>query len=515
MCSNKGTVDVKLLLRWAQMISIIIVSALIVGRVEEELTLTLNRDGSGTLNVRIKVDDRIMVHLEAKAAAPAEEMKGPRITRWDAPLLLQPEEATLRKMLSPDFEITHFESLIDGEVREVNFSCTWVNPDVFDQPVFAKLVRLTPKVTREGKGNIRVDLFDGRIPGQGRSDPSFFTIPDAYVAAKGFRRLLTLNMPGMVQSASGRLSKESRQVTWDIDLRDRTKLPEVQKLVDALSPYNVEAIFDPADFEESAIQAWSIAPTTLETSTTGDQSSPSDAEVCPCKLFAESIRMGRASGRTYKRDDINIIISELAVHYGTWCGMLDNFKALDPLKTSNIEILEVLDRHGEEISSMFFDPREGHVNGLIATLQLKEGDEFPEIAKIRSRVIFTMHGEIIPLSLTAGQLRAMAGKEETGIPLLDENKVLVESIKGSRITFTNLPDNDASIAPRVSSVSIMVDGEKKTLKGTGESFNSKTKQQSFDASLFDDMPDDTTVLVDIVMDGATCEAFSEFEVPNL
>lgn len=505
----------KLLLRWAQMISTILSVALFTGCVEEELSLTLNKDGSGTLDVRIKVDDRIMVPLEAKAAAPSEEMKGPKITRWDASLLLQPEEATLRKMLSPDLQITNFETRIDGEIREVKFSCTWSNPDVFKQPLFAKLVRLTPKVTREGKGNIRIDLFDGNMPGQGGSDPSPFTVPDAYGAAKGFRRLLTLNMPGVVQSTSGRLSEDARQVTWDFDLRDRTKLSEAQKLVDDLSPYNIEAIFDPADFEESAIQAWSIAPTTLETSTAGDQSSPSEDEVCPCKLFAEKINMRRASGRTYKRGDVDIVMSELAVHYDIWCGMLDNFKALEPLKTSNIEILEVLDRKAEEVSSLFFDPREGQVNGLIATLQVKEGDEFPEIAKISSRVVFTMPGEITPLSLTAGQLRAMAGKEMTGIPLLDDYKVQVESIKGSKITFSNLPDLEGSIASRVSSVRVMVDGEEKALQSYGHSFDSKKKTQSYFASFFDDLPDDTTVLVDIVMDGATCEAISEFEVPNL
>lgn len=513
---QKGIVDVKHLFRWTKLIFTVVATAIIAGCVEEEIVLTLNRDGSGTLDVRIKVDDRMMVPLEANAGLPAEDSKGMRISRWDAPLLLQPEEAKLRKMLSPDFEITHFESLIEGEVREVKFTCTWTDPNAFKQPILDKLVRLTPKVTREGEGNIRFELFDGPVPGQGRSGSSFIasTIADAYAFAKGFRRSLTLNMPGEVHSTSGCLSGDKRQVNWDFDLRDRTKLADAQKLVDALSPYNVEATFDPAQFGASAVQAWSATPPSVEASSTDDQSSPSDSEECPCKLFAKDIRLGRAAG-AYKRDDINIIMNSLSVTYDTWCGMVDKIHELEPLKSSEIQILEVLDRNGEEISSLFFDPREGQERGLTTILELKEGGDFPELAKITSRILLTMPGQITPLSLTAGQLRAMAGKDETGIPLLDANKVLVERIKDSRITFKFLPDLDDSAAERVSSVKVVIDGEEKAMQDYGGSFGSAEKTKHYFASYFDELPDETTVILDFVMDGFKCEAVSEFEVPNL
>jgi len=504
----------KNLFRWAQLIITIVASAFITGCVEEEIVLTLNRDGSGTVDVRIKVDDRMMVPLEAQAASTEEESSGMKIRRWDAPLLLEPEEATLRKMLSPDFEITHFESLIEGEVREVKFSCTWTNPKAFEQPILAKLVRLTPKVTREGEGNIRIDLFDGRVPGQGRSGSAIpgYSIADAYSLGKGFRRSLTLNMPGEVQSTSGRLSQDMRQANWDFDLRDRTKLPDAQKLVNALSPYNVEATFDPAQFDVAAVDAWSIVPASTDISSTDDQSSPSEAEECPCKLFVENIRMGRAYGKTYRSDEVSTIMNSLYVDYNTWCGTVK----LEPLKTGDIQILEVFDRNGEEISSLFTNPREGDEGvGLSTTLEPIESKVFPEIATIKSRVLLTMPGEITRLSLTAGQLRAMAGKDETGMPLLDANKVLVEKIKDSRITFKFLPDFDGTAAERVSSVKVVIDGEEKAMQENGGWFGSAEKTKHYFASFFDELPDDTTVILELVMDGFKCEAISEFDVPNL
>jgi hypothetical protein len=514
---QKGIVDVKHLFRWAQLIFTVVATAVIAGCVEEEIVLTLNPDGSGTLDVRIKVDDRMMVPLEANAASTAEEYSGMKITRWDAPLLLKPEEPTLRKMLSPDFEITHFESLIEGEVREVKFTCTWTDPNVFEQSIFKKLVRLTPKVTLEGKGNIWTDLFDGRVPSwsDSSSSNSGQMLANAYSQAKGFRRSLTLNMPGEVQSTSGRLSEDMRQVNWDFDLRDRTQLTDAQKLVDALSPYNVEATFDPTQFDASAVEAWSIAPVSTETSSTDDQSSPSDAEECPCKLFVENIHMGRPLVMSFRNNDANVTMNTLYLSYDTWCGNVDNLNDLKPLKSSDIQILEVLDRNGKEISSLFLDPREGESAGLEARLQHKEGDVLPEIAMIKSRVLITMPGEITSLSLTLGQLRAMAGKVETGIPLLDANEVLVERIDNSEITFTFLPDLDGSAASRVSSVRVIVDGEEKAMRNSGHAVTAAAKSQSYAASNFDELPDETTVILDVVMDGFKCEAVSEFEVPNL
>lgn len=514
---QKGIVDVKHFFRWAQLIITVVATAIIAGCVEEEIVLTLNRDGSGTLDVRIKVDDRVMVSLEANAASTAEESSGMKITRWDAPLLLEPEEATLRKMLSPDFEITHFESLIDGEIREVKFTCTWTDPKAFEQPILATLVRLTPKVTLEGKGNIWIDLFDGRATSWSDSLPSNAgqMLANVYSQAKGFRRSLTLNMPREVQSTSGRLSEDKRQVNWDLDLRDRTKLPDAQRLVVALSPYNVEATFDPAQFDAAAVQAWSIAPVSNETSSTDDLSSPSEAEECPCKLFVENIHMGRPLAMKFFKNDADVTMNALYLDYETWCGKVGNLHELKPLKSSDIQILEVLDRNGKEISSLLLDPNEGESVGLTATLQLKDGGPLPEIATIKSRVLLTMPGEVTPLSLTAGQLRAMAGKEQTDIPLLDANKVMVERISDSEITFTFLPDLDGGAANRVSSVRVIVDGEEKAMRNSGNAVTARAKTQSFAASFFDDLPDDTTVILDVVMDGFKCEAVSEFEVPNL
>lgn len=207
---------------------------LLSGCLEVRTEITVNEDGSGTLDSTILISERMMKAMEA-SEANADSGGG---MSMNAQMGMAFNEETFREMFGESGSLEDFamEDQEDGS-REITYKAKVNNVAEFLREdhdlsdLDLRMVKLD--------GETGVILWGGGIEQEGMN----MELEQMYALAKGMLVQVTLNMPVAMRSETGELSEDGKSITWITDLRDADGLAATKEFLAAKGDENARATF--------------------------------------------------------------------------------------------------------------------------------------------------------------------------------------------------------------------------------------------------------------------------------
>jgi len=187
----------------------------LVGCWKDQLNVTLNADGSGSVSQTVTWSDRFVVGTG--------DGKGP------ATKTLPLTEDALRAKIGPALDITSmtFTDLPDG-ARRVHLEGKFKTPSQF---FLSEYCRELCKLRLVSTGSDKVEIvFDQNTKGSG---PFGENLSSLYGVAKGLYMKRTVQLPAEVMETNGELDQgDKKTVSWTFDLRNREGLERTKAFVE-------------------------------------------------------------------------------------------------------------------------------------------------------------------------------------------------------------------------------------------------------------------------------------------
>ena len=194
------------------------------GCYEDEVELTINRDGSGTIKQKLVFSERFMV---------AKEKKG-----QDTPV---PDKEELVKNIGSAIDITSLKQtdLPDGR-RVIEVEGTFSRPEQFFLSEYCqKQIKLRIAPAGKGKATIYCDM--GQFNNDDRPGPG---LTEIYGLTKGLYIKRSIHLPVEIEKTNGYSDKAKNTVSWVTDLRNKQGLSETKAFIEGADGGKGFAVFN-------------------------------------------------------------------------------------------------------------------------------------------------------------------------------------------------------------------------------------------------------------------------------
>ncbi len=196
---------------------------LVSGCYEDEVELTLNSDGSGTIKQKLVLSERFMVAVS--------EDRGSQ----DGPI---PDKEELVKKIGSAIEITSIRQteLPDGG-RVIELEGTFSSPEQFFLSEYCQ-EQIKLRIAPAGKGKAAIHC-DMKMSSDG--GPSLTRL---YGLAKGMHIKRTVHLPAEIEKTNGHSEKAANTVSWATDLRNKEGLARTKAFIEGPDEGNGFVVFD-------------------------------------------------------------------------------------------------------------------------------------------------------------------------------------------------------------------------------------------------------------------------------
>jgi hypothetical protein len=196
---------------------------LVSGCYEDFTELTLNSDGSGTIEQKLVLSERFMVAVS--------ENRGSQ----DGPI---PDKEELVKKIGSAIEITSIRQteLPDGG-RVIELEGTFSSPEQFFLSEYCQ-EQIKLRIAPAGKGKAAIHCDMKLSSGGGPS------LTRLYGLAKGLHIKRTVHLPAEIEKTNGHSEKAANTVSWATDLRNKEGLAKTKAFIEGPDEGNGFVVFD-------------------------------------------------------------------------------------------------------------------------------------------------------------------------------------------------------------------------------------------------------------------------------
>ena len=428
------------------LLRILIVSSLLAaaGCVDEEFSVVINKDGSGTVGVERVLDDRITVMLEEVdklADFPFFDFAELGKALLEGVDVLEQNGFTIADRNS--------QSLDDGTMKQ-SFSAAFDGPDKLAS---GDMRQELPVVLSRGEdGNLlcTVDLLpmgpdEGMAPAASQDGPPLGIL---YALLKGYHRKVSVTAPVPFTSDSGTLSADKKTVSWEFDLRNRDALKHSRDLFAKAVMGRVSASAPLKDLAANLPELAAVEPAPEPQEPDQEEQKKAAPETRPASgkylLSLESIESNRVRPIDPPGSaEVTQVAVNLKLTWGEGTAYIRSEEPkLQPIKDDAGNEVEPA---GTSWSTAADDESPGHVIQLYLA---GVGPDSKKLVGFKGTLPVVSAKTVKKITLTPKQLQAADGQETTGIAALDELKGSIHELSdtGFSLLFGEEdPDNNASL----------------------------------------------------------------------
>jgi uncharacterized protein YodC (DUF2158 family) len=406
------------------------------GCYEDEATITLNPDGSGTIEQTLLLSERMIVGL-SKDAAPAS---APGATK----------ERILQSIGSA-FEVTSLtqEDRPDGG-RLIQLGGRFKSADQFFLSKYCKdqlKLSLTPMAG--GKAAVYYDWST-------KDSDTSMSIEQMYGLAKGLHIIRSLRLPATVEKTNGRYDAAAKRVSWEIDLRDREALSRTKAFAEGPDKGQGVAVFSASTLSFALPLR---APASAEEAGTRD---PNQAG-----LVADVVSVSVYKSRELKKNDLSQqSYTEVTIE-------LRRQDARRSIRHEAPVLVSLSDDVGRDLvrKNASGSPGQMRENQKTTFLRLKGDAPGSGAKKVKNLQGYVQVADnIVTEAVTVPNVMSLVGKETTGNAVLDKLHFQVKSVNGNRLAIAI--DGGDSIMDSI--VLLKEGGAEMTMTGSSGSGNEYT-----------------------------------------
>lgn len=377
------------------------------GCYEDEVELTLNPDGSGTLKQKLVISERLIV----AGSEGGSEADIPPITK----------ERVLEKIGSAlDITSIRQNDLPDG-ARVIEFEGTFRKPEQLFLSEFCQnglKLRISP--AGKGKAAIYCDMEKS-----GDSGPS---LTQLYGMAKGLYIKTTVHLPAGIEKTNGYYDKDKNTVSWVIDLRNKQGLAKTKAFIEGPDEGKGFALFDASYLKFNLpLKVAALPEKAVEVE---KEKAPRESAELAAKVSWVSLKKKL---RTEGTDSAEISDLEIGVEV-SW------HEGHEPVACGRPVLLSLLDDRNEDLvsskepsaSSLMIYSRESKNRKKELTLKAETPAKNAEKLTGLSGYVDVIT-DVVKETVVLENIQELAGKEATGNAILDRLNFRIKSIAGHKL----------------------------------------------------------------------------------
>ena len=378
---------------------------LVSGCYEDEVELTLNSDGSGTIKQKLVLSERFMVAVSENQGS----QNGPI-----------PDKDELVKKIGSAIEITSIRQteLPDGG-RVIELEGTFSSPEQFFLSEYCqKQIKLRIAPAGDDKAAIYCDMKQSSDGG-----PSLTRL---YGLAKGLHIKRTVHLPAEIEKTNGYSEKAANTVSWATDLRNKEGLARTKAFIEGPDEGNGLVVFDASRLKFTLpLKVTALPEKAVEKEKVQKESAGLAAKVT---WVSVKKKMSTEDAGTSEMSDLEIGI-EVSWNQGH-C----------PVRCGKPVLLNLLDDFNKDLVSDK-SPRV-HQSQIFTSEKKNRKKELTlraETPTKNARRLKQLEGyievvtDIVKETVVLENVQKLVGKESTGNPVLDKLNFRIKSIKGTRI----------------------------------------------------------------------------------
>ena len=375
---------------------------LVSGCYEDEVELTLNSDGSGTIEQKLVLSERFMVAVS--------ENRGSQ----DGPI---PDKEELVKKIGSAIEITSVRQteLPDGG-RIIELEGTFSSPEQFFLSEYCQeQIKLRIAPAGDDKAAIHCDmkLSSGSGP----------SLTQVYGLAKGLHIKRTVHLPAEIEKTSGHFEKAANTVSWATDLRNKERLARTKAFIEGPDEGNGFVVFDASRLK-----------LTLPLKVTALPEKAVEKEKVQKESAGLAAKVAWVSVQRAKMIDGTDIPKQSYTEIGIELSWDEDYP---PVRHNKPVLLSLLDDQDNDMVT----PEEPSVfQGKIYEHQKKKEFKLKEKAPSKNAgKLKNLEGyvevitDVVKETVVLENIQELVGKESTGNPILDKLSLRIKSIKNRKL----------------------------------------------------------------------------------
>jgi len=375
------------------------------GCYEEEVELTLNSDGSGTIKQKLILSERFMVAIS--------ENKGSQ----QGPI---PDKEELVKKIGLAIEISSIKQtdLPDGR-RVIELEGTFSKPEQFFLSEYCqKQIKLRIAPAGKGKAAIYCDMKNS-----GGSGPN---LTQLYGLAKGLHISRTVHLPTEIIQTNGYSDKDKNTVSWTTDLRNKEGLAQTKAFIEGPDEGSGFAVFDVSRLKFTLpLKVTALPEKAVEKEKIQRESAGLAAKVAWVSVKKKMATEGTGVAETSDLE-IGIEVSWNEGHCPVRCEKPVLLNLLDDLNK------DLVSDKGPRVHQGQIFTREERDRKKELTLRAKNPSQNAKKLKQLEGYVEVIAG-IVKKTVVLENVQELAGKESTGSPVLDKLNFRIKSIKSARL----------------------------------------------------------------------------------
>ena len=402
------------------------------GCYEDEVFLTINSDGSGTIKQKAVLSERFMVAISEDYGSQG----GP-----------VPDKAELVKKIGSAIKVTSIKQTDtpDGG-RVIELEGTFSRPEQFFLSEYCqKQIKLRIASAGEDKAAIYCDMKQS-----GSGGPSLTRL---YGLAKGLYIKKTVHLPAEIEKTNGHFAKAANTVSWATDLRNKEGLAKTKVFIEGPDEGNGFAVFDASGLKFSLpLKAAALPEKAVEKEKIQKESAGLAAKVD----WISVQRAKKIDGTDIPKQSYTEIGIELSWNEGH-----------HPIRHNKPVVLSLLDDQNNDLVT---SEEPSVFQGKIYEHQKKKTFKLREKAPSKNaRRLKSLEGyvevitDVVKESVVLKNVQELVGKESTGNPILDKMSLRIKSIKARRLGVAF----DGSVYRITSLYMVKDDGSKVKKRGYG------------------------------------------------
>ncbi|MHC4648348.1 MAG: hypothetical protein ACYTBJ_23055 [Planctomycetota bacterium] len=375
------------------------------GCYEEELEITLNADGSGTVKEKLLISERLIVATSEDGG----DKNTPPVSK----------EEVLEKVGSAvDITSITLTELPDGG-RIIEFEGTFSSAEQFFLSDFCRhtlKLRLAPAGDR--KAAIYCDAW------QSSGDVSGPSTTQLYGLVKGLYVKRTVHLPAEIEKTNGYRGKDKNTVSWVTDLRNKQGLARTKAFVEGEDKGVGSVVFDASALGFS-LPLKAAAPTNEIAESENKSSSQEPSEL---KAEVSWVAINKKVALDSNSNEPAISDLEFGIKVN-WTKDTTPFACHTPVLTN------IQDDLGNDLVKSTYESVH-KINGPSTEKVLKTKTEAPNP---NAKIIRNLEGYVSVVTnvnretVILENMHELAGKETTANPVLDKLHFKIKSIQGPRL----------------------------------------------------------------------------------
>ena len=378
---------------------------LVSGCYEDEVELTLNSDGSGTIKQKVILSERFMVAIS--------ENKGSQ----QGPI---PDKEELVKKIGLAIEISSIKQTeLPNGGRIIEFEGTFSSAEQFFLSEFCqKTIKLRIAPAGKGKAAIYCDMKQS-----GNGGPN---LTQLYGLAKGLHISRTVHLPTEIIQTNGYSDKDKNTVRWTTDLRNKEGLARTKAFIEGPDKGSGFAVFNASRLKFTLpLKVTALRQDAVEKEKIQRESAGLAAKVAWVSVKKKMATEGTGVAETSDLE-IGIEVSWNEGHCPVRCEKPVLLNLLDDLNK------DLVSDKGPRVHQGRIFTREKRDRKKELTLRAKTPSQNAKKLKQLEGYVEVIAG-VVKKTVVLENVQELAGKESTGNPVLDKLNFRIKSIKGTRL----------------------------------------------------------------------------------